>query len=118
MNNILETFKTLIALWRGPSNKPLCYFSKFYFNIRDVVKKTELRNRHLDHYYFWLNMDRNTNEISIKRYNAQKNDKKRLNRRLKLLDLNINECVITSFGNPQTNGKWFKCVQKKLNISY
>jgi hypothetical protein len=118
MNNFQETFKNLIASWRGRLNKPKCYFSKFYFNRLSFMKKTEIRHRHLDQYYFCLKMDGNTNEISIKRYNAQKNDKKRLNKRLELLGIKSYECVITSFGNPRPNEKWFECIHNNINISY
>jgi len=102
--NYIEEFKPKhpledkIKSWRGPKDKPTCYFYKYYFEWSYKIKEMQKKRKYLDdrkEYLFkTLLEDGYTNEEIVRLNYKSKLEKIRLSKKLE--ELNIKSYEITT----------------------
>jgi len=104
--NYIEEFKPKhpledkIKSWRGPKDKPRCYFYEYYFEYSNKIREMQKKRKHLEDRkeYLFKNMLENgyTNEEIVKLNYKYKLEHIRLSKKLKELKLNVKSYEITT----------------------
>ena len=83
-------FSNVIEFWKGANNKPTCYFYVYYFRRIQNVNKTKTNNNEKDNKNYMFNCllkDGFTHEQIVKHIHKNKLEKKRLNHKLKEINV-------------------------------
>ena len=94
------------------------YFHKFYFSFFSMDKKEKL-TRFINDNDFWIKMSRLSNEKAIKLKHRCYLDKKRMNEKLKVLNIKTYQCrIVTHIPQLNEHGNFSEVYFKDQEIIY